>query len=147
MLNRIRREDVVKEALEWEGTKWQHQASLKGVATDCIGFVAGVYRNLGKDVEFKADYPATWHIFNDYQRLYNEAKGLGLIEISPEEMKPGDILFFQFGKMPANHVGLYIGDGFFLHAYTSVHKVVKSRVNGTWQKCLYSVMKVPEVID
>lgn len=33
---------VVDEARSWIGTKWQHQARTKGVATDCIGLVAGV---------------------------------------------------------------------------------------------------------
>lgn len=38
--------DIVAEARTWVGTKWQHQASLKGVATDCVGLVGGVARAL-----------------------------------------------------------------------------------------------------
>lgn len=38
---------MVTEAKTWQGTPWSHQASLKGVGTDCIGFVGGVARALG----------------------------------------------------------------------------------------------------
>jgi cell wall-associated NlpC family hydrolase len=36
------RAQIAAEARTWLGTRWQHQARLKGVATDCIGLVAGV---------------------------------------------------------------------------------------------------------
>lgn len=37
----IAREAVVEEARTWIGTRWQHQARLKGVGTDCLGMVVG----------------------------------------------------------------------------------------------------------
>jgi len=43
----ITREGIVAEARTWIGTKWQHQTSLKGVATDCVGLVGGIPRTLG----------------------------------------------------------------------------------------------------
>ena len=60
----VKRQDIIIEAKEWLGTKWQHQASLKQVACDCVGLVRGVYRELtGIDVNISIDYPATWHLF------------------------------------------------------------------------------------
>ncbi len=37
---------VVAEARSWVGTQWQHQAAVKGVATDCIGLIGGIAVNL-----------------------------------------------------------------------------------------------------
>src|SRR5690606_4769974 len=37
---------IVAEALEWVGTPYRHQASLKGVACDCLGLVRGVWRSI-----------------------------------------------------------------------------------------------------
>ena len=50
-------EAIVAEAREWIGTAWQHQASLKGVACDCVGLVRGVYtRVTGRPVDSHTDY-------------------------------------------------------------------------------------------
>lgn len=43
----VSRSQIVTEARLWLGTPWQHQASLKGVGADCIGFVGGVALELG----------------------------------------------------------------------------------------------------
>lgn len=51
------RADVVAEARTWLGTPWQHQQSLKGVATDCLGLISGVALNLGLEgaAKWRAD--------------------------------------------------------------------------------------------
>lgn len=139
------RNKVIQEAEEWLGLPWQHQASLKGVAADCIGLVAGIYRECGGTVEFTADYPATWHLFNSYERLYVTAKNQGFEDVAREDILPGDILLFRFGKMPANHCGLYLGNGWFIHSYSSVGKVVKTRFDGVWLKCFFTAIKYPGV--
>lgn len=36
------RAEIVAEARTWLGTRYRHQARVKGVATDCIGFLGGV---------------------------------------------------------------------------------------------------------
>ncbi len=38
----ITRADIVAEARSWLGTRYRHQARVKGVATDCIGLLGGV---------------------------------------------------------------------------------------------------------
>ena len=39
-------ETVVRAARGWIGTPYHHQASVKGVGTDCLGLVRGVWREL-----------------------------------------------------------------------------------------------------
>ena len=43
----VTRQEVVREAREWLGTPFHHQAREKGVGTDCGGLVGGVAVALG----------------------------------------------------------------------------------------------------
>ena len=40
------------------------------------------------------------------------------IRISPEEARPGDLIFFEktSSVVGASHVGIYVGDGMMIHA-------------------------------
>src|SRR4051812_32701629 len=40
----LTRAAIVAEARDWIGTRYRHQASLKGVGCDCLGLVRGVWR-------------------------------------------------------------------------------------------------------
>ena len=77
---------------------------------DCSGFVKYVFNNFGIDLERVAA---------------NQAKQG--VKVSRNDLKPGDVVFFDTngGHNYINHVGIYIGDGKFIHASSSrsVHKV------------------------
>jgi len=55
--------------------------------------------------------------------------------VQAAELRPGDLVFFAFDKRPADHVGIYAGDGSFVHVSSaasdvrveSLHKSVFSR--------------------
>ena len=120
----VKRQDIIIEAKEWLGTKWQHQASLKQVACDCVGLVRGVYRELtGIDVNIAIDYPASWHLFKKEERLYDEAKR-HMVEITKDEVRPGDVLVFGFYDHPASHVGILTSHDTFIHSYQDIVVVV-----------------------
>ena len=61
------------------------------------------------------------------QRIYRNAAGLDLPrtaadmarlgqKIRREELRPGDLVFFNTMRRTFSHVGIYVGDGRFLHA-------------------------------
>ena len=55
------RDDVVAVARTWLGTPYHHQASLKGVGTDCLGLVRGVLCELyGDHAEEPPAYSRDW---------------------------------------------------------------------------------------
>ena len=44
MTHTLSRAAIVAEARAWIGTRYCHQASVKGVGCDCLGLVRGVWR-------------------------------------------------------------------------------------------------------
>ena len=73
---------------------------------DCSGFVQYVYRHFGITI----NRTATAQLANGYR-------------VDRSEMQPGDLVFFGYGNT-ASHVGIYIGDGKFVHAQNSNTGVV-----------------------
>lgn len=53
------------------------------------------------------------------------------------DLSPGDLLFFRESRRKPTHVGLYVGDGRFIHASTSEQAVTLSRLsNPYWREHL-----------
>ncbi len=73
---------------------------------DCSGFVQYIYRQFGITI----NRTATAQLANGYW-------------VARDAMKPGDLVFFGYGST-ASHVGIYIGDGKFVHAQNSNTGVV-----------------------
>jgi cell wall-associated NlpC family hydrolase len=98
-----RNELVAKEALEWVGTKFHPQASVKQVGCDCKGLVWGVARELGFP-EAESFY-ATF-IDYDLQRRDGVPGSLlreGMAELFDrgDEARPGDVLLLSV-KQPCH---------------------------------------------
>lgn len=76
---------------------------------DCSGFAKTVYNNFGIDINRVAADQAK-------QGTY----------VSSSNLRTGDLLFFDTdgGKNYINHVGIYMGDGRFIHASSGAGKVV-----------------------
>ncbi|MEH7302679.1 C40 family peptidase [Neobacillus drentensis] len=53
-------------------------------------------------------------------------------QISPQEMQPGDLVFFDTYKKDG-HVGIYIGDGKFIGSQTSTGVAIADMTQGYWK--------------
>ena len=73
---------------------------------DCSGFMQFVFAQFG----YQINRTATAQLANGYYVEY-------------DDLKPGDIIYFGFGST-ASHVGMYIGNGQFVHAQNSSTGVV-----------------------
>lgn len=51
--------------------------------------------------------------------------------ISSSDAQPGDILFFRFDGKPS-HVGIYLGDGYFVHAPSTGRTVSKAHLSSSF---------------
>ena len=93
----------VNNALRYLGTPYRYAGhSSKGM--DCSGFV---YRN-GSDI-LKLQMPRRSDAIAEYAK-----------RITDEEIQPGDLLFFGKSRDRIRHVGIYLGNGEFIHEATQV---------------------------
>lgn len=77
---------------------------------DCSGFMQYVCRQMGYTIK----RTATAQLSNG-------------VKVSRDNLKPGDLVFFGYGSS-ASHVGMYIGNGKFVHAENSRTGVVISEL-------------------
>ena len=127
--------DIVKEARTWLGTRYQHQASLKGVACDCIGLVRGVAREVGLVDPFESGAAAK---FVGYDQLPNsglliEACESFMDRIRVADALPGDVLVMRFETEP-QHFGFVSGNDprYMIHCFAMSRRVVEHRVDDVW---------------
>jgi NlpC/P60 family putative phage cell wall peptidase len=116
-LRRHGAEEVVRLARGWIGTPYHHQASAKGVGTDCLGLVRGVWRELyGAEAELPPGYSRDWGEASGRETLL-EAARRHLVEIEPAAAQPGDIVIFRLrAGLIAKHAGIVATDTTFIHA-------------------------------
>jgi NlpC/P60 family putative phage cell wall peptidase len=137
--------DVVAEARTWLGTRWQHQARVKGVACDCAGLVIGVARecgivNLGFDVNGYAHYP-------DGETLERHC-GTYMTRLQTAQIAPGDVILMRFEGEP-QHLGIagnYVHGGLsIIHSYAVARKVVEHAIDDVWAKRIVAGYRMPGV--
>jgi len=103
---------LIDYAKSFLGTRYIYGGSSpKGF--DCSGFVFYVFSNFGFSLPRTADAQAN----------------VGDL-VSRDSLEKGDLVFFKtLGSSIINHVGIYIGDGQFIHASSGAGKVVISPLN------------------
>lgn len=144
----MKRADIVAEARTWIGTPFQHAQSCKGHGTDCVGLCIGVYKALGgipKDW-YPAPYSQQWHVHKNEELLVQTVAQFGFREIPVAECRPGDLLFFKFGRV-CSHVGLYVGNDQMIHAFFSLQRAVQQPLTGDLGARLRIAMVCPWVED
>jgi len=141
----LKRTEIINSARGWLDTKWQHQACLKGVACDCVGLVRGVAADFGLKVDI-TDLNYSQRPHHTDEKLYQKVKKY-MQEISIAEAKPGDILLFGWEQWPAYHCGFLSYNGFVIHTWLDVGKVVESRLDETWKENIRYAFRLPGVED
>ena len=63
-------------------------------------------------------------------------------QISMSQLRPGDLIFFTTYEAGASHVGIYVGNGNFIHAGTSTGVTVSSAFTGYWGARYYGACRV-----
>jgi NlpC/P60 family putative phage cell wall peptidase len=143
----ITRARVVAEARTWIGTPYHHQASLRGIGTDCIGLVLAVCRTF--DIGHDGVLPA-------YSRDWAEATGTEtllaaahrhLVSVSPSAALPGDVLIFRYrAHAVAKHAGFLATSSTFIHALENA-PVSEVALSGWWKRRIVGVFRIPGIID
>jgi cell wall-associated NlpC family hydrolase len=88
-----------------------------------IGLVGVPYRLGGNTVDNGFDCSGfTRHLFQAHldvmlpRRSHEQAGAAGFVDVPRSELQPGDLVFFNTLRRENSHVGIYIGDGRFIHA-------------------------------
>jgi cell wall-associated NlpC family hydrolase len=94
--------DMVLTSMNFLGVPYRRGGTSAEDGFDCSGFTRRVFEmSLGLVLPRRAD---------------EQAKAKGLIDVKRDELKPGDLVFFNTLKRTFSHVGIYVGEGKFIHA-------------------------------
>ena len=118
---------MIAEAEKYVGYPYVWGGSSPSTSFDCSGFISWVINHSG------------WNVGRQTaQGLYNICT-----PVSPEQAKPGDLVFFvgTYDTAGMSHVGLYVGNSVMLHcgdpiSYTNLNSKY-------WQEHFYSYGRLP----
>lgn len=96
-------QELINQGMEYLGIRYRFGGNSPETGLDCSGLVQNVFRNaLGLDLPRAA---------RDMARVGDK--------VGMKDLKPGDLVFFNTMRKAFSHVGIYMGDGRFLHAPSS----------------------------
>ncbi|HTQ76919.1 MAG TPA: C40 family peptidase [Burkholderiales bacterium] len=111
------RAEALLQALLALGVDYQYGGASPVTGYDCSGLVAHVYRE-------------AWGLSLPHNTLALSHAG---VAVSLAELQPGDLVFYDTQGHPYSHVGIYLGDGRFVHAPKTGARVrVDSLRNRYW---------------
>lgn len=141
----IHRDTIIAAARGWIGTPYRHQASLRGVGTDCLGLVRGVWREtIGPEPELVPPYAAGWADATADEALL-DAFRRHATEVTGSAVLGGDILLFRWRPhLPARHAGIAVSANHMVHAQDGA-AVAEIALSGWWRRHLFHVFRLPGV--
>jgi len=112
-------QDAIDQAMDLLGIRYRRGGSSPESGFDCSGFVSHVFREgLGLMLP----------------RSSKEMSRSGH-EVDRDELRPGDLVFFNTMRHAFSHVGIYLGDNQFVHAPRTGGRVrIEDLRQGYWMK-------------
>lgn len=120
--------DLVVSAIGLIGIPYKWGGSSIETGFDCSGFVKALYENsVGLVLPRKASLQAA-----------------ATKTIAKDDLKPGDLVFFNTMKRSFSHVGIYVGEGRFIHAPRTGASVRMDDMDSSyWAKRFNGARRVP----
>lgn len=116
-----RASQVVLTALNFLDIPYRRGGTNAEAGFDCSGFTRHIYaQSLGVELPRSAD---------------EQAQAASLVTVRRDELRPGDLVFFNTLNRTFSHVGIYVGDGRFVHApKTGAQVRVENMRAGYWTR-------------
>jgi cell wall-associated NlpC family hydrolase len=112
-LNALARDALVNLAIELLDTTYRYGGNSPLTGLDCSGLVSHVYEQ------------AAGIALPRSSRVMARSGE----QVDTGALLPGDVLFFARPRKPVSHVGIYIGDGLFIHAASKSKRVKLSEID------------------
>ena len=128
VLLRERTNEVLMRAIGLVGTRYRYGGNTPEGGFDCSGLVAYVFREatglqLPRSTREQIDYPAR--------------------QIGRADLRPGDLLFFNPRGGRPSHIGIYVGEGRFVHAPSSGGTVRLDTLSSDyWRRSFVSAKRI-----
>jgi len=116
------RERARVHALQTVGVKYRYGGRSPETGFDCSGLVAHVFKRA-----WGIALPASTDALKTIGRA-----------VRHRDLQPGDLVFYNTRNRPFSHVGIYIGDGQFLHAPRTGAKVRVERVETAYWRARFN---------
>jgi len=126
--------NLVDSAMNFLGVRYKLGGNTAETGFDCSGFTRYVFENsLGRVLPHRAD---------------EQANAPELAKVDKKDLKPGDLVFFDTMRRTFSHVGIYLGDGKFIHSPRTGESVRIEDINiSYWAKHFTGARRVPELAD
>jgi len=113
--------ELVMSAMNFLGVPYRRGGNTEEAGFDCSGFTRHIFEmSLGLVLPRRADEQASTSL---------------LQKITREELKPGDLVFFNTMRRTFSHVGIYVGDDKFIHSPRAGGEVrIESLREGYWSR-------------
>lgn len=110
---------LINTAMGMVGIRYRFGGTSAETGFDCSGFVRAIYKD------------AMGHLLP--RKAVEQAKATQ--KIDKQELQPGDLVFFNTMRRAFSHVGMYVGDGQFIHSPSKGKSVrVESMNSSYWAK-------------
>jgi cell wall-associated NlpC family hydrolase len=129
---RDRASGLVDSAVNFLGVRYRLGGNSAEAGFDCSGFTRYVFENsIGRVLPHRAD---------------EQANSPDLVKVDKQDLKPGDLVFFDTVRRTFSHVGIYLGDGKFIHSPKTGEAVRIEDMNiAYWARRFTGARRVPEL--
>jgi cell wall-associated NlpC family hydrolase len=124
---------MVHAAMGFLGVPYVRGGNTEEQGFDCSGFTRFIFeKSIGLVLPRRAD---------------EQARLSSLVTIDREQLKPGDLVFFNTMRRTFSHVGIYMGEGKFIHAPRAGAVVrVEDMRDAYWDKRFTGARRAPAAI-
>ncbi len=121
---------VLMQAMQLEGVRYRYGGNAPETGFDCSGFVHYVFHQAAKI------------------QLPRTTGGLSRMgqHVLPADLQAGDLVFFNTRNSANSHVGIYLGQGDFIHAPHAGQTVkIENMETGYWQQHYNGAQRIAEI--
>jgi cell wall-associated NlpC family hydrolase len=125
--------DLAIAALNFIGVPYRRGGESADEGFDCSGFTRHIFEHtLGLALPRRAD---------------DQASAPGIMKIARDELRPGDLVFFNTLRRTFSHVGIYLGDGKFIHSPRSGSEVRVEDMRSTYWASRFTGARRAQALD